>query len=309
MIGQDQSNHPYVTLVSLFQSSVSFYFYFFYLHLTFRFITVVVSFVPFFISYLNTVSNVPSAKYFFTGSFAVAVPFGVWWSYAAPADGTHWSFPVTVGDQSDGNSDCDSISVASEGSTITIVSDTINSNTIIDRSFFDLTTSGTVTPSSPVVRPVWLALTETPPEERKKMRQSPDDCHVLIRWSELVLLVKNNLCCSCGSPIKRFHRRTIGIATEIDFHCSCCKKTASALADRRSDVKEVTETNFLKRERKIESYEMNWRLIMSTQLMGESQIGGSIIGMFIDLTREAFRNSWGPMEDLLGVEQREIGKQ
>ena len=48
---------------------------------------------------------------------------------------------------------------------------------------------------------------------------------------------------------------------------------------------------------------------MSTQLMGESQVGGSIIGMFLDLTREAFRNSWGPMEDLLGVEQREIGRQ
>jgi hypothetical protein len=43
--------------------------------------------------------------------------------------------------------------------------------------------------------------------------------------------------------------------------------------------------------------------------MGESQIGGSIIGMFLDLTREAFRNSWSRMEDILGVEQREIGRQ
>jgi hypothetical protein len=43
--------------------------------------------------------------------------------------------------------------------------------------------------------------------------------------------------------------------------------------------------------------------------MGESRIGGSIIGMFLDLTREAFQNSWGPMEDLLGVQQEEIGRQ
>jgi hypothetical protein len=43
--------------------------------------------------------------------------------------------------------------------------------------------------------------------------------------------------------------------------------------------------------------------------MGESQIGGSIIGMFLDLTREAFHNSWGPMEDLLRVQLREIRQQ
>jgi hypothetical protein len=43
--------------------------------------------------------------------------------------------------------------------------------------------------------------------------------------------------------------------------------------------------------------------------MGESQIGGSIIGLFLDLMREAFQNSWGPMEDLLGVQQEEIGCQ
>jgi hypothetical protein len=44
---------------------------------------------------------------------------------------------------------------------------------------------------------------------------------------------------------------------------------------------------------------------MATQLMGESEVGGPIIGMFLDLTREAFQNSWSPMEYLMGVEQRE----
>jgi hypothetical protein len=43
--------------------------------------------------------------------------------------------------------------------------------------------------------------------------------------------------------------------------------------------------------------------------MGELQVGGPIIGMFLDVTREAFQTCWGPMEDLLGVHQREIGKQ
>jgi hypothetical protein len=30
---------------------------------------------------------------------------------------------------------------------------------------------------------------------------------------------------------------------------------------------------------------------MAIQLMGESQVEGSIIGLFLDLTREAFRNA------------------
>jgi hypothetical protein len=48
---------------------------------------------------------------------------------------------------------------------------------------------------------------------------------------------------------------------------------------------------------------------MATQLMGESQVGGSIIGLFLDLSREAFCNAWAPMEDALGVEQRKIGQE
>jgi hypothetical protein len=33
------------------------------------------------------------------------------------------------------------------------------------------------------------------------------------------------------------------------------------------------------------------------------------MGMFVDLTQEAFQNSWALMEDLLGVQQRELGKE
>jgi hypothetical protein len=113
--------------------------------------------------------------------------------------------------------------------------------------------------------------------------------------------------CSCGEPIKHFERPTIGIATEIDYHCQSCKKTASDLANRSIYVEEQAETTFLRCARCIKSYEMNWRLVMSTQLMGESQLGALIIGMFLELTREAFQNSWAPMEKLLGVQQRAIG--
>jgi hypothetical protein len=48
---------------------------------------------------------------------------------------------------------------------------------------------------------------------------------------------------------------------------------------------------------------------MATQLMGESQVGGSIIGLFLDLTREAFHNACSPMEDALSVEQQKIGQE
>jgi hypothetical protein len=36
-----------------------------------------------------------------------------------------------------------------------------------------------------------------------------------------------------------------------------------------------SDTNFIRRERRIDSYVLNWRLIMATQLMGESQQVGN----------------------------------
>jgi hypothetical protein len=49
--------------------------------------------------------------------------------------------------------------------------------------------------------------------------------------------------------------------------------------------------------------------MMATQLMGESQIGGTIIALFLDLASEAFRNSWATMEDALGIQQCRIGQE
>jgi hypothetical protein len=58
----------------------------------------------------------------------------------------------------------------------------------------------------------------------------------------------------------------------------------------------------------VDFYELNWRLIIPTELLGESQVGGSIIGLMLDLTTGAFRNRWTKMELRLGEEQVKIGK-
>jgi hypothetical protein len=89
----------------------------------------------------------------------------------------------------------------------------------------------------------------------------------------------------CGSTISQLDRRTIGIAaTEIDFTCKVCRTTNCAYTDRTDYVmkKLGCADNFIRRERRIDNYELNWRLVMATQLMGESQVGGSIIGLFLD---------------------------
>jgi hypothetical protein len=57
-----------------------------------------------------------------------------------------------------------------------------------------------------------------------KERNATDDCHVLIRWSQLQNLVKNRMSCSyCGLAVTSFKRWTVGVATEVDFFCSACK--------------------------------------------------------------------------------------
>jgi hypothetical protein len=60
--------------------------------------------------------------------------------------------------------------------------------------------------------------------------------------------------------------------------------------------------------RRVDYYELNWRLIMATELLGESQVGGSIIGLMLDLTTDAFRNKWAEMELQLVVGKVNIGK-
>ena len=189
------------------------------------------------------------------------------------------------------DSDCDKESTESEGSGITV-------NESLD-----------VTATRKVLRHVVGLGVETPPEKRSVRRRKPDDCHILVRWLSVCNLIKQNMVCSvCKKPITNLTRRTIGIATEIDYSC-VCRATATAYADQTNYSDEHYEHDLIRRERRIDNYDLNWRLIMATQQMGESQVGGSIIGLFLDLSRETFRNSWSKMEDLLGVEQRKIGQE
>jgi hypothetical protein len=115
-------------------------------------------------------------------------------------------------------------------------------------------------------------------------------------------------CAKCGMPVTSFNRQTIGIATELDFSCTTCNTEGTANAIQSNYQLENRESDdFLPRERRADSYRLNWRLILTTQLLGESQVGGSIIALLLDLTRDAFRNLWAPMEEHLGMKQVGIG--
>jgi hypothetical protein len=116
-------------------------------------------------------------------------------------------------------------------------------------------------------------------------------------------------CAKCGMLVTKFNRRTIGIATELDFSCTMCdtKGTANAILQSNYLLENRETDDFLHRERPVDSYELNWRLILATQLLGESQVGGTIIAKFLDLTRDAFRNLWAPIEEHLGMKQVGIG--
>jgi hypothetical protein len=57
------------------------------------------------------------------------------------------------------------------------------------------------------------ALEETPPEKRRVKRKPPDDCHVIVPWSQLANLIQQNMVCSgCRNSISKLECRTIGIA-------------------------------------------------------------------------------------------------
>ncbi len=215
-----------------------------------------------------------------------------------------WKFNPAQVDEEHGIDDDDDDEDSSVGSTVTILEQT-------EPEILLAATVAVVTPGSPPRCPTHLfdlALEETPEDKQSKQRKAPDDCHVLIRWLELQKLVKEHFACAeCGQGVVDFNRRTVGIATELDFYCKSCKTTATAEAIR-SNYTKVDESKDFIRQRRINNYELNWRLVMATQLLGESQVGGAIIGLFLDLNRDAFRNSWTPMEEALGAQQIRIGQ-
>jgi hypothetical protein len=126
--------------------------------------------------------------------------------------------------ESDEESDIssDEESLASEGSRITSTEETRMTLEEVVTSV----TSTNVAPSSPPASAIRssgdIALEATPPEMMAVIRKKPDDCHVVLRWSQLTQLIKENMVCSdCSNPTFKLQRRTIGIATEIDFSCKC----------------------------------------------------------------------------------------
>jgi hypothetical protein len=86
---------------------------------------------------------------------------------------------------------------------------------------------------------------ETPPEKRNIKRKLPDNCHIIICWSQLAKLIQENMVCSnWGSSVTNLARNTVGIATDIDFHCMC-RKTASALANRSDHMLDKSKNDFI----------------------------------------------------------------
>jgi hypothetical protein len=88
-------------------------------------------------------------------------------------------------------------------------------------------------------------------------------------------------------------------------NCSCPSVRQESTLEPST---EMNISNISSNEDRIDYYELNWQLIVATELLGESQVGGSIIGIMLDLTTDAFRNKWTEMELQLGVKQVRIGR-
>jgi urease gamma subunit len=56
----------------------------------------------------------------------------------------------------------------------------------------------------------------------------------------------------------------------------------------------------------VSRFAANWRLILGTQLFGESQKPGQIIASFLDLAPGGFRNRWWPMEEEVALQNEKV---
>jgi hypothetical protein len=95
-----------------------------------------------------------------------------------------------------------------------------NDNESLDSKGSSVTVLDQLEPPNSCTTPlgVEFALLETPPEKLHKMRKAPVDCHVLICWSSLVKLVKENMACArCGDAINKFERGPLELRRNLTF--------------------------------------------------------------------------------------------
>jgi hypothetical protein len=70
--------------------------------------------------------------------------------------------------------------------------------------------------------------------------------------------------------VKTFDQETLGKATEIDFSCPMCNLSKTAAALQLDYKVQRKQTSLPSCKQGVDHYELNWRLIMATELLTES---------------------------------------
>jgi hypothetical protein len=135
-----------------------------------------------------------------------------------------------------------------------------------------------------------------------------DEGHVLLPFSKLVNLITSSMNCrNCRATVKKrcLKTTTIGIATSLTFCCDSRKCGERTNFVMEADVMaEETPTRYT--AGRAATYTANWRLLLVTQLFGESQKAGEIIAGFLGLAPAGFQKPSWPMETKLGVAHEKV---
>jgi hypothetical protein len=114
-------------------------------------------------------------------------------------------------------------------------------------------------------------------------------------------------CRRCRGTLKAncIKKTTIGIATELHFCCDSKKCAGKKEITMKAETVPVTSPSY-KNSVQVSRFSANWRLILGTQLFGESQKAGEIIASFLDLAPGGFRNPWFTMEEEVALQNEKV---
>jgi hypothetical protein len=142
-------------------------------------------------------------------------------------------------------------------------------------------------------------------------RSNLDSRHVIIPFDELIKFMDTNFVCKkCLKSSCTYQRQTRGIATSLNWFCTC-RAGGSIKArlrtndeERNKKWKDATWT----RLQPVAAYQLNIRFVLGLQQCGGGEADSAVHAAMLDLGVSPFKATWQKVEEEIAIVEVEVGK-
>ena len=142
-------------------------------------------------------------------------------------------------------------------------------------------------------------------------RSNLDNKHIIIPFDAFIKFIDSNFVCKfCQNSKSTYQRQTLGIATSINWFCSCRAggSIKARLREKDGDRTIVWNESNWARLQPASRFELNTRFVLGLQQCGGGPKDAAVHAAMLDLSIDPFHNSWSKIEEEIAVVEVELGK-